>query len=232
MTCEGCVSQVKEKLQESPRIESAVIDLPTGKVELRVDSLLSTEELESLLPQKYSVLTGAAPEQQKQESKMPSKWVQLRPLWLVFGGILSASLLLNSGTWQSTSIMLDFMGLFYLVFSFFKLLDYRNFPDSFAMYDPLAKASRFYGWIYPILEIGLAILFLGRIAIPLALALTLVILGITTFGVLQVLRSKKTMQCACLGTALKLPMTEATLIENLLMIAMALWMLPAYGYLL
>jgi hypothetical protein len=39
---------------------------------------------------------------------------------------------------------------------------------------------------------------------------------------------KNQIQCACLGTALKLPMTEATLIENLLMITMAIVGLSGY----
>jgi hypothetical protein len=39
------------------------------------------------------------------------------------------------------------------------------------------------------------------------------------------LMDKKSIRCACLGTALKLPMTEATLIENSIMIAMAALML-------
>jgi hypothetical protein len=37
--------------------------------------------------------------------------------------------------------------------------------------------------------------------------------------------SKKQIQCACLGSVLNLPMTEATFIENALMIGMATWML-------
>lgn len=230
MTCMGCVASVKEKLEAHPEVQSVDIDLSTGRVELDVNQPLSMKILQTLLPEKYTVLTGGRP--QKAEIKEASKWVQLRPLWLVFAGILLTSLLLNSGSWKGASIMLDFMGLFYLTFAFFKLLDYRNFPASFRMYDPLAKAVPVYAWLYPIIELALAVLFLGRIALPFALGCTLVILGITTFGVLQALRSKSTIQCACLGTALKLPMTEATLIENLLMIAMALWMLPAYGYIL
>ena len=58
-----------------------------------------------------------------------------------------------------------------------------------------------------------------------ALVLTLLILGLTTIGVVRVLLQKRQIQCACLGTALKLPMTEATFIENAVMIAMALFML-------
>lgn len=230
MTCMGCVASVKEKLEAHPEVQTVDIDLNTGQVEMEVNQHLSLHLLQALLPEKYTVLTGGRP--QKEEVKEESKWVQLRPLWLVFAGILLTSLLLNSGSWQGSSIMLDFMGLFYLTFGFFKLLDYKNFPASFRMYDPLAKAVPAYAWAYPFIEVVLAVLFLGRFAIPFALGFTLVILGITTFGVLQALRSKNQIQCACLGTALKLPMTEATLIENLLMIAMALWMLPAYGYLL
>lgn len=232
MTCQGCVASVKERLESEQDIAYARIDLDTGKAELEVSRKWSSDELQFLLPDKYRVSSLDSGIKVIDQSQEPSKWVQLRPLWLIFSGILLISLLLNSRTWLTSSIMLDSMGLFYLIFGFFKFLDYKNFPSSFAMYDPLAKAWPFYGWMYPFLELVLAVLFLGRIAVPLALALTLVLLGMTTFGVIKVLRSKKTMQCACLGTALKLPMTEATLVENLLMIAMALWMLPAYGYLL
>jgi len=68
-------------------------------------------------------------------------------------------------------------------------------------------------------------MFLMRFEVGIALISTLVVLGITTIGVTQTLIDKKSIRCACLGTALKLPMTEATLIENTVMIAMALLML-------
>ena len=118
--------------------------------------------------------------------------------------------------------MIDFMGLFFIVFSFFKFLDYKNFPNSFSMYDPLAKNIPIYGWIYPFIETMLGIMFLSRINIILSLALTIGILGITTIGVIKVLYNKENIQCACLGTAIKLPMTIATLIENGIMIVMAI----------
>ena len=118
--------------------------------------------------------------------------------------------------------MLDFMGLFLIVFSFFKLLDLKNFPASFAMYDPLAKQIRIYAWLYPFLETSLGLMFLMRFEIKLALSITLVVLSLTTLGVTKTLLDKKSIQCACLGTALKLPMTEATFIENAIMIAMAI----------
>ena len=121
--------------------------------------------------------------------------------------------------------MLDFMGLFYIVFSFFKMLDLKGFPESFKMYDPLAKRLPIYGWIYPFIETALGLMFLMRYEVGLALVVTLVVLGITTIGVTKTLMDKKSIRCACLGTALKLPMTEATFIENTIMIAMAALML-------
>ena len=111
-------------------------------------------------------------------------------------------------------MMLDFMGLFYVVFSFFKFLDLKGFQTSFQMYDPLAKRISIYGWVYPFIELALGLCFLMRYQLEFALILTLLILGMTTIGVLRVLIDKRQIQCACLGTALKLPMTEATFIEN------------------
>ncbi|MCB0424880.1 MAG: heavy metal transporter, partial [Mangrovimonas sp.] len=97
--------------------------------------------------------------------------------------------------------------------------------ESFQMYDPLAKVLPVYGWVYPFIETALGLMFLMRFEIPIALMVTLVILGVTTVGVTKVLLDKKSIQCACLGTALKLPMTKATFIENSIMIAMAIAML-------
>ena len=93
------------------------------------------------------------------------------------------------------------------------------------MYDPLAKRIPIYGWVYPFIETALGLMFLLRIKVNIALIVTLIILGITTIGVTKTLLNKKSIRCACLGTALKLPMTEATFIENAIMIVMAILML-------
>ena len=117
------------------------------------------------------------------------------------------------------------MGLFYLVFGFFKFLDYKGFPASFRQYDPIAKQIKIYGWLYPFIETILGIMFLYQIELAIALWVTVVILGATTVGVSQQLFQKSKIECACLGTALNLPMTEATLIENSIMLLMAFSML-------
>ena len=144
---------------------------------------------------------------------------------MIFLYLFAAAFLLNYNEWNFNSAMLDFMGLFYIVFSFFKLLDLKGFPESFKMYDPLAKIIPAYGWVYPFIELALGLMFLMRFEIVIALIATIFILGITTIGVIRTLLDKKSIRCACLGTALKLPMTEATFIENAIMLVMAVTML-------
>ncbi|MEX0275642.1 MAG: MauE/DoxX family redox-associated membrane protein, partial [Flavobacteriaceae bacterium] len=139
--------------------------------------------------------------------------------------LFSAAYLMNMREWDTSHFMYDFMGLFYVVFSFFKVLDLKGFPDSFRMYDPLAKAVPVYAWIYPFIELALGCMFLFRFQVFTALIVTVVILGITTYGVTKTLLDKKSIRCACLGTALDLPMTEATFIENAIMLAMAVYMI-------
>ena len=154
-----------------------------------------------------------------------SKLQQLKPLLLIIFYITTASVLLHYKDWSWSEFMIDFMGLFYIVFSFFKMLDLKGFPESFKMYDPLAKRVPFYGKVYPFIESILGLMFLMRFEVKIALIITLVVLGVTTIGVTKTLLDKKSIQCACLGTALKLPMTEATFIENTIMIVMAILML-------
>jgi len=224
MTCQGCVASVKEKLSKVDGVLDVVIDLEKGEAQLELANPLPLSRLKSVLPEKYSIEEGHVI-LDNVATIGKSKWEQLRPLFLIFVYLFTAAFLLNYMNWSVGEAMLDFMGLFYIVFSFFKFLDLKGFPESFRMYDPLAKSLPVYGWIYPFIELGLGILFLMRIQISMALWITVVILGITTIGVAKALLDRKSIRCACLGTALKLPMTEATFIENAIMLVMAFTML-------
>lgn len=234
MTCNGCKASVEKALQSLEHVTDVSVDLENAEATVTMSQHISTDQLQDALSSKYKIEENNtkknvfASSSTIEEDKPLVK--QLFPLFLIFGYILVAAFLLNRKPFDLSGFMLDFMGLFYIVFSFFKFLDLKGFPESFKMYDPLAKAIPTYGWIYPFLELALGILFLMRIQIPLALIITLIILGITTFGVTKTLLDKKTIQCACLGTALKLPMTKATFIENSIMIVMAVIMLiKIYG---
>ncbi|MFD2725320.1 heavy metal translocating P-type ATPase [Hyunsoonleella rubra] len=231
MTCNGCKASVEKALKGIPEVKNASVDLEASEATVEMSERISINILQKALSDKYTIteknIFNVRHTSKAEEIPIAigSELRQLFPLFLIFGYITIASVLLNRNPWDINSFMLDFMGLFYVVFSFFKLLDIKGFPVSFRMYDPLAKVVPVYAWIYPFIEVELGLLFLLRFEIEIALIVTLVILGITTIGVTRVLLDKKTIQCACLGTALKLPMTKATFIENSIMIVMAIIML-------
>ena len=81
--------------------------------------------------------------------------------------------------------MLDFMGLFFIIFSFFKMLDLKGFPVSFMMYDPLAKVITIYGFLYPFIETDLGVMFLMRIQIIVAVIVSFITLIVTTVGIIS-----------------------------------------------
>ena len=232
MTCGSCKASVEKYLLELKDVTSATVNLELGEVEILMNAHISMETLQNALPEKYTI-TEKIKERQSVEfsssdflmEEEKSKLQQLKPLLLIIFYIATASVLLHYKNWNWSEFMLDFMGLFYIVFSFFKMLDLKGFPDSFRMYDPLAKKIPLYATIYPFLETALGLMFLIRYETTIALWITLVILGVTTIGVTKTLLDKKSIRCACLGTALKLPMTEATFIENAIMIVMAILML-------
>lgn len=228
MTCNGCKASVTQKLNELANIKSVSVDLQKAEARLTMSEHVPITTLQAALPNKFTITNKENTRSQNHSStslQTESKLKQLRPLLLIFLYLTAAALLLNYENGSIRDAMLDFMGLFYIVFSFFKMLDLKGFPQSFSMYDPLAKKLPVYGWIYPFIETALGLMFLMRFKISWALVITLFILGITTVGVTQTLLSKKKIKCACLGTALNLPMTEATFIENTIMIAMATAML-------
>jgi cation transport ATPase len=231
MTCNNCKASVAKYLSKIDNIAIVTVNLEKGEAELTMDKHVSVQTLQNALPEKYTLT-------EKQEknvfasssvSSFPieenSKLQQLKPLLLIIFYIGVSSVFLHYKNWSWNEFMLDFMGLFFIVFSFFKMLDLKGFPQSFKMYDPLAKRILIYGWVYPFIETALGLMFLMRFEVNIALIITLVVLGITTIGVTKTLLDKKSIKCACLGTTLKLPMTEATFIENAIMIVMAILML-------
>ena len=152
-----------------------------------------------------------------------STWEIYKPLVLIFLFVAGTAAI---ASWESQSFswhlwMRYFMAGFFLVFSFFKFLDLNGFARSFGMYDLLAKRWKPYGYIYPFLELGLGILYLTGIHLPATHVATIVIMGLSSAGVLNNMLSPNQIQCACLGTIFKLPLGRVTLIEDLLMVAMA-----------
>ena len=229
MTCSGCKASVEKAIQSIDSVTEVSVNLEQSEAVVSMTNHISIKKLQDALSDKFQIFEANTSKNLFDTIDIPennsSQLRQLFPLFLIFGYIITIAILLNIRAWETSNFMLDFMGLFYFVFSFFKLLDLKGFSESFKMYDPLAKVVPKYGVVYPFIELGLGLLFITRVQIPLALIITIIILGITTFGVTKTLLDKKSIQCACLGTTLKLPMTKATFIENTIMIIMAVWML-------
>ena len=220
MTCSGCVQTVTQALESVKNVIKANVSIENETATIEIKNNIRIEDLQKSLPEKYKIKEEIKV-QSLRNSKTVTYLTELYPLFLILFYITISSVIMS---WNKTldDFMMDFMGLFFIVFSFFKFLDYKNFPRSFSMYDPIAKNIPLYGWIYPFIETFLGIMFLFRIQIFLSLVSTIIFLGVTTIGVVKVLTNKEEIQCACLGTAIKLPMTIATLIENGIMIIMAI----------
>lgn len=223
MTCKGCQNFVKQKIESLEDVISAEISLERGIATINSKKTISENILSNILGSKYSVKTE---NNYKDIKNNNSKLKQLQPLILIFIYIITVTFSC-AYYFELTPKrgMQIFMGLFFIVFSFFKFLDYKGFPAAFARYDPLAKRSALYAKIYPFIETLLGLMLLLRWQLNFAFITTIAILSITTFGVVYTLFDKKKINCACLGTALNLPMTEATLIENVIMLVMAIAML-------
>ena len=220
MTCSSCVATVTKAIESIRNVKNVTVSLDPGLAVVESNEDVSVDVIQSMLPNKFSVKAFEYYEEVNTDSKEPYL-AKLFPLILILSYISLTSIIINFGR-SLDDLMMDFMGIFFIVFSFFKFLDYKSFPNSFAMYDPLAKALPLYGWIYPFIETILGLMFLFRFQLFTSIIITILLLSITTYGVVNVLKNKQTIQCACLGTAIKLPMTIATLIENGIMIIMAL----------
>ena len=149
------------------------------------------------------------------------------PIFLIFAYIAGVTLLVQlvMGRFILIEWMSHFMAGFFLVFSFFKVMNLKGFAEGYRSYDVVAKAIPAYGFIYPFIELGLGIAFLTQWQ-PLATNIaTLIVMGVSAIGVVQSLLRKSTFQCACLGTVIKLPLSKVTLFEDLLMVLMSIIMI-------
>ncbi|MBV07871.1 MAG: hypothetical protein CMN21_01485 [Rubinisphaera sp.] len=231
LNCGSCVSKVKPYLDSDPQINQWSVDTGTPAKILTVEGdSISRESLAQHLDQAGFKLLDEVQEDQpelKKEEEPASFLKTYRPLLLVLGYLLGIVGLVEgmSGGFDVMRAMQNFMGGFFVVFSFFKMLDLTGFVNSFQSYDILAKRSRTFGYLYPFIELGLGLAYLTGI-FPIATnATTFVIMLIGILGVSQALLAKRKIQCACLGTVFNLPMSKVTFIEDGLMALMAAVML-------
>lgn len=112
-----------------------------------------------------------------------------------------------------------------IVLALLKLQDVGKFATMFLNYDLLARRWVPYASLYPFAE-GLAGVLMTAHALPwLSIPLALFIGGIGAVSVFKaVYIDRRDIKCACVGGSSKVPLGFVSLTENLMMIAMALWM--------
>ncbi len=230
MTCQNCVRKVKEALEAVDGVESADVSLTSQTATVETKNEPDPNPLRKAVAAKgsYTLSTDIGSEAEANEDQ-PGQ--SLYPLLLIVGYIAGTTVLIAAATdnWSAMTMMRHFMAGFFIVFSFFKLLDLPGFVNAYFSYDLIARAMPKWGWVYPFVELGLGVLYLLN-AVPIVTnIITLALMVIGSVGVLKALMEKRKIRCACLGTALNLPMTKVTLVEDLTMAAMAAAMLVMYA---
>lgn len=151
------------------------------------------------------------------------------PVLAVFG---VAALLALAIDWLTAVPMLSMMTLERFVaiamalLAMLKLQDVDRFATMFLNYDLLARRLPPYGLTYPFLELGAGLLMLARTLDWLSIPVALFIGGIGAVSVFKaVYVEKRELKCACVGGNSNVPLGFVSLTENVMMVAMALWML-------
>lgn len=231
MTCGSCVAKVKNELLKLGDIVSADIQLQSPQATLAMNKHISTVSLQQAINKAghYTIaeddsgMTGA-----KQAANITAEERNSYfPIFLIFGFITGITLLIQITRYSFSWVewMSHFMAGFFLVFSFFKLMNLNGFAEGYRSYDVVAKKVPVWGFVYPFIEMGLGLAFLTGFQ-PLGTNIaTFLVMGISSIGVIQSLIKKTSFQCACLGTIIKLPLSKVTLFEDLLMVTMSVFMI-------
>lgn len=223
MTCEGCANSIKETLESNEFISSANISLQDENINIVSDKNFTLIELNSLIDNlgEYKIY------EEKLASKIieyfSSKKTLLLALLLVL--ISSLSLQVEKDSFDLNEWMISYMGIFFLLFSFLKLIDVRGFSGSFKKYDLISKIIPSFAITYPFVELFLALAFLSGYLLFASYIMTIIFMASQFFGVFISLQKKEVIKCACMGSSISIDISTLTLIENLVMILMSSYMI-------
>lgn len=130
---------------------------------------------------------------------------------------------LRAGEW--------FVSLSMCVLALLKLQNVEKFSTMFLNYDLLARRWVPYGYLYPFAEALAGVLMTAGALTWFAAPLALAIGGIGTVSVFKaVYIDRRALKCACVGGDSNVPLGFVSLTENVMMAAMAVWMLArAHG---
>ncbi|MEY4540397.1 MAG: hypothetical protein RLZZ306_2154 [Bacteroidota bacterium] len=234
MTCEACEYKIQYVLSKIPTVSSVIAKHSNDSI--IIESLEKIDKnviIEILRPhEKYALIDSVESPIEVSNSLAETQSNQYYPLFLIAGFITVVSFLTSfqqgiyvAENFNFKMFLHNFMTGFFLVFSFFKLLDVKAFAESFQMYDLLAAKLPVYGKIYPFIELGLGIFCLIHFQLYYVYIADIIIMSFGALGVIQSVLDKRKIRCACLGSVFNLPMSTITIIENSLMVLIGVWLL-------
>lgn len=224
MTCSSCEAKVKSALLMVENVISVEVSKDDNSAIITMEKHIALDTLKKALPDKYAI-TSADHNETVQQAK---NWFSTyKPVLLIFFYItlVSGLVQLQNHHIDYMQWMRHFMAGFFIVFSFFKMLNLKGFSESYVMYDVIARKFPVWSYLYAFTELGLGISFLINFNPILINSITLVVMSVSIIGVLQSVLNKKSIQCACLGAVFNLPMSTITIIEDALMILMSATMI-------
>lgn len=147
-----------------------------------------------------------------------------------------AALMALAISWVSTGTLLTirtgetFIAVAMCLLAVPKLQDVDAFATMFMGYDLLARRWVPYAYIYPYAEALAGVLMLARALDWVAIPTALFIGGIGAVSVYYaVYVQKRDIKCACVGGSSRVPLGFVSLTENVMMVAMAIWMLVGHS---
>ena len=226
MTCGSCENKVTNLLKVIPGVSDIKINRQQEEVVVTMSRHIETNEFKNALEGSgYMLSEGISTDIGPVSSELDTdEGYSYKPIYLIFGYLTVATLLIQftANGFNVHDWLRHYMAGFFLVFSFFKLLDLNAFASSYSTYDIIAKKFYSYGYVYPFIELALGIGFLIPQWHTVVNVSALIVMTISVIGVIQSMLKKRVIQCACLGAVFKLPLSKITLFEDSLMIIMSL----------
>lgn len=162
----------------------------------------------------------------KQESEFGSRYTPILVIFSLAALIVCALMLKGGIAADTTSFIMNFIGITMVILALQKLQDIVAFSNQFITYDLLAMKHVRYAYVYPFAE---AYAGLGMLSGLPALMVSPISIFIGAIGAVSVIKAvyidKRELKCACVGGNSDLPLGFISLTENLAMFGAGSYML-------
>ncbi|GMM71615.1 glutaredoxin family protein [Alteromonas gracilis] len=162
----------------------------------------------------------------KQESEFGSRYTPILVIFSLAALIVGALMLKGGIAADTTSFIMNFIGITMVILALQKLQDIVAFSNQFITYDLLAMKHVRYAYVYPFAE---AYAGLGMLSGLPALMVSPISIFIGAIGAVSVIKAvyidKRELKCACVGGNSDLPLGFISLTENLAMFGAGSYML-------